>query len=119
MWGNPFSPYAEFSRVLGNELEEIPEQIAQLNLGDAELGWLPTEMHGIAIGYDWWVSHPRPRLPIRWSTDWLCLNMEESQTRFSRPRTRTSIRILSLDGGSSKGVYTLGVLTDSRSLKVG
>ena len=24
-------PYAEFSRVLGNELEEIPEQIGQLN----------------------------------------------------------------------------------------
>lgn len=28
----------------------------------------------------WWVSHPRPRLPIRWSTVWLCLIMEESQT---------------------------------------
>ena len=51
MWGNPFSPYAEFSRVLGNELEEIPEQIAQLNLGDAELGWLPTEMHGTTGGF--------------------------------------------------------------------
>ena len=37
-------PYAEFSRVLGNELEEIPEQIAQLNLGDAELGWLPNQV---------------------------------------------------------------------------
>ena len=41
----------------------------------------------------WWVSHPRPRLPIRWSTVWLCLIMEESQTRFSRPRTRTSVRL--------------------------
>ena len=45
-------PYAEFSRVLGNELEEIPEQIGQLNLGDAELGWL--QQLGIRMELNLW-----------------------------------------------------------------
>jgi hypothetical protein len=72
-------------------------------------------MRGIAIILRLGVSHPRPRLPIRWSTDWLCLIMEESQPRFSRPRTRTSIRVNAVRSRPE----TDGIVGESNLAKIG